>query len=69
VVIPREILGTFFHDNSSVLDDVAPVDGFQALAHVLFSNKKRNLRFDFLEPVEEIGHERRLESTGGLIQD
>jgi hypothetical protein len=67
VIIPRKILGASFHDDPAVLDDVAPVDGLQALAHVLFSDQERNLLFDFLEPVEEIGHERRLQSTGRLV--
>jgi hypothetical protein len=48
VIIPRQILGTFFHDDPTILDDIAPIDGFQTLTHVLFSDKKRNLGFDFL---------------------
>ena len=46
VIVSRQIPGILFHDDPAILDHIAPIDGFQALAHVLLGNEKGNFLLD-----------------------
>jgi len=40
VVIPRQVLRAFLHDDPAIFDDIAAIDSLQTLAHVLLGDEE-----------------------------
>jgi hypothetical protein len=46
VIIPRQVLASLFHDDPAIFDDIAPINGFQTLSHILFGDEQGNFFFN-----------------------